>query len=568
MPSLRLLAASAVLFAGLATAQDFERIAPKPVPPPGQTPREGPRAAPLDTATRLRALKGIVFVSEGKAVRREGAPGISGLDVTRIPELQTEEFRARMARYLGAPVSLASIDSLLNDVVAYFTERDRPFVVVTTPEQDITSGVLQVLVIEGKVGELKVLGARTFSERIYTDAVGLKPGDPIRKRKLDADIDFLNRNPFRDVSLLLEPGKAVGTTDVTLRTRERPPVRLYAGYDDSGTDLTDNDRLQFGLNWGNAFGLDHQLNYQYTMSPNFDTFRAHSATYIAPLPWRHFLTVFGGYADVKGRVPAPFAQKGNSRQVGLRYEIPLERQGTYSHSVTAGVDYKRTNNNLEFGLASVSATSAEVLQGVVTYQAARPDSIGTTAITASVYYSPGNLTDKNDDRNFQALRAFAQSDYAYSNIQLQRITRLPLDLSWHFTAEAQMATGNLLGSEQLGAGGYASVRGYDERQANGDQGYLLRNELRSPSFHLGTPLPGKIAQAQLLTFVDYGVVRNKRLLPGEDRSVELASAGLGARFSLDQNVTARFDYGWQLKDSGIAGSPRNGRAHMSLLISF
>ena len=73
---------------------------------------------------------------------------------------------------------------------------------------------------------------------------------------------------------------------------------------------------------------------------------------------------------------------------------------------------------------------------------------------------------------------------------------------------------------------------------------------------------------QFLTFLDYGVLRDKRLLPGEDRSVELASAGLGTRFSIGQNVKARFDYGWQLKDSGIAGSPINGRVHFSLLVSY
>ena len=41
-----------------------------------------------------------------------------------------------------------------------------------------------------------------------------------------------------------------------------------------------------------------------------------------------------------------------------------------------------------------------------------------------------------------------------------------------------------------------------------------------PPYRLGSPFPGKAAaQVQFLTFLDYGVLRNKRLLPGEDRSV-------------------------------------------------
>lgn len=558
----------AMLFAGVATAQDFERIAPRPVPPPAKTQPEGPRPAPRDTAVRVKELKGIVFLTDPQSVKREGDTQVSGLDLSRVPELQTEAFRARMSQYLGKPVSFASVEDLVREVVAYFTENDRPFVIVTSPEQDITGGVLQLVVVEGRVGEVQIVGAKTFDEKIYRNALGLKPGDPILKRKLDADIDWLNRNPFRDASVSLLPGKSLGTTDIKLRTQERPAVRLYAGFDDTGTDVTGNNRVLFGVNWGNAFGLDHQLNYQYSASPNFDNYRAHSATYIVPLSSRHLLTVFGSYADIKGKVPAPFALKGNSRQLGLRYEIPLQKIGSLSHSVIGGFDYKRSNNNLEFGLATVSATSAEVVQGVLTYQANRADPAGTTSFTGSVFYSPGGLTSQNDDRNFQVLRAFAQSDYVYSNVQLQRITRLPQDFSWHFSAEAQIADGNLLGSEQLGAGGFASVRGYDERQANGDEGYLIRNELRTPSYNLGSPFPGKEAQLQLLTFLDYGLVRNKRLLPGEVRSVELASAGFGARFSIDQNVTARFDYGWQLKDTGLPGGPNSSRVHFSLMVSY
>ena len=112
------------------------------------------------------------------------------------------------------------------------------------------------------------------------------------------------------------------------------------------------------------------------------------------------------------------------------------------------------------------------------------------------------------------------------------------------------------------------MRGYDERQANGDEGILIRNELRTPQYKLGAPFGGKQAQLQLLAFVDYGNVRNKHLLVGERRNNELASSGLGARFAIDTNVTMRFDYGWQLRDLGTNTGPRSSRAHFSLMVSY
>lgn len=555
----------------IAAAQDFERIAPKQVPRPGQTGAESarnPRLALPDTAPRVAALKALVFLDDPASVKRAGLDVPPGLDVTRIPDLQDPAFAARMARYLDKPVSLASIDALIRDVIGYYEERDRPFVVVTSPEQDITNGVLQLLVVEGKVGQVKVVGAKVFDEKLYRSGLGLKPGDPIDRRKLDADVQFLNRNPFRDVTAQLEPGQAFGTTDILLRTKERDPLRLYAGYDNTGTRSADTNRVLAGVNWGNVFGLGHELSYQLTASPNFDNFLAHSATYIAPLPWHHLLTLFGSYADIKGKDTGPFNLKGHSHQLGVRYEIPLTRVDGLTHSLVAGLDYKRTNNNLEFGLATVSASGADVAQGVVAYQGRLVDAWGASAFSASVFLSPGGLTGRNSDTAFQTLRAFARSDYAYTNVQMQRITRLPAGYTWHVSAEAQLASANLLGSEQLGAGGFASVRGYDEREANGDEGYVLRNELHTPAFNFESVLPGRRAQLELLTFVDYGFVHNKHLLPGEPRHVELASAGVGTRFSVDQNVSFRFDYGWQLRDDGVPGGTRHGRPHIALLVSY
>lgn len=556
------------LFAGTANAQDFKSIEPKPVPGLSQIVDRNKDLGPLEAVVRSDSLKGIVFLTDAKSIKPAGISLGDGLDVSRVPELQSDLFKSRMLKFLGKPVTLRSVEDLLADVVAYYSESDRPFVVATAPEQDITAGVLQILVLEGKLGEIKIVGAEVFDEQIYKNAIDLKPGDPISKRRLDANIEWLNRNPFRDASVFMEPGQSVGTTDLTVRVRERNPVRVYAGVDNTGTKVTGNNRVNLGVNFGNVFGRDHQFSYQYTTSFNFDSYRAHSATYIVPLSSRQTITVFGAFADIKGDLPAPFALKGRSQQLGLRYAIPLEKISGWKQSFSSGLDYKRTNNNLEFGGAGVSTSSADILQGVLSYDATQGDSSGTTALTTNLFFSPGRLSSGNTDANFQTLRALAQSKYAYANAQFRRVTQLPRDFSWHLSGEAQVANGNLLGSEQIGAGGYATVRGYNEREVNGDEGVLLRNELRTPLFRAAEFGLGDRGQMQGLTFLDYGVVRNKRLLPGEVKRVSLSSVGFGLRYELAQSVSARFDYGWQLHDAGVPGAQSHSRAHVALMASF
>ena len=77
------------------------------------------------------------------------------------------------------------------------------------------------------------------------------------------------------------------------------------------------------------------------------------------------------------------------------------------------------------------------------------------------------------------------------------------------------------------------VRGYNERDANGSAGFLVSQELRSPSFSLIKEwLPDGITdQAQLLVFWDYGSVRDAQFTPGAPPSIKLSSLGVGARYT-------------------------------------
>ena len=49
----------------------------------------------------------------------------------------------------------------------------------------------------------------------------------------------------------------------------------------------------------------------------------------------------------------------------------------------------------------------------------------------------------------------------------------PECFSWDLRALGQISDQNLIASEQLGLGGYTTARGYEEREANVDQGWFI-----------------------------------------------------------------------------------------------
>lgn len=134
----------------------------------------------------------------------------------------------------------------------------------------------------------------------------------------------------------------------------------------------------------------------------------------------------------------------------------------------------------------------------------------------------------------------------------------------------QWASDNLVGSEQLGAGGTYSVRGYEEGEAFGDKGAVFGTELIAPAIkplaRLGSPKAAD--DLRFYGFYDAARLASVNKAPGEAANTELHSLGVGFRYRLRNNFNAEGAYGWQLTDSGSSRSGDNSRGHISVTLSF
>jgi hemolysin activation/secretion protein len=580
MKRLFLFLGAGLFLVATARAQDYPRIAPKNVTPvaPAQPVPEAPLPkARSDREVLLPALKALVFVAKPEEVVKKGvqAGGVVVRDAS-VPDLGAFENLADP--YIGTKLTYGDLNGLIRKIVLYYRNHDRPVVDVIVPEQDITTGTVQLLILEGHVAQVSVTGNRWFSSKTIRDGVSLEPGDEIRTSQLQDSIDWLNQNPFHTTNVIFHPGEKMGATDLELQTQDRFPARFYAGYENSGNAATGDAHYEAGFNWGDAFGLglDQQLNYQYTTTGDGDSLRAHAGSYVIPLPWGHnSLTFFGSYTDTKGAVPPLIGITGRSYQISGRYTIPLPTWReisaglTYKESIAAGFDYKYNKNALEFGGLPAGGTLYDVDQFVLSYNGALTDPYGQTTLDDELYLSPGRWGGNNNDTQFNASHTLATSHYIYNTLTLERLTRLPGDWSLILRGTLQKSDANLAPSEQLGFGGYDSVRGYDEREVNADEGYLFSTELRTPSFGIGEifHLPELRDQLQLLVFWDYGSASNHTLLPGEPTNIPLSSIGGGVRYTINTYVSVRFDYGFQLIHTGF-DNDHDSRSDLGIVVSY
>ena len=157
------------------------------------------------------------------------------------------------------------------------------------------------VVIVGRYSQLKIKGNRWFSDQAArVSKHGVKPGDEVLLSVLESALNWANANPFRHLDILINTvNKQPGIADLDVSVQEHIPVRVGFTYDDTGNDIIGNNHYTGSVQFGNLWGLDHQVTYQYTTTDDSRVYQAHSLDYRIPLPWHHYLVFDAAYAVVQ-----------------------------------------------------------------------------------------------------------------------------------------------------------------------------------------------------------------------------------------------------------------------------
>ncbi|MEM1296584.1 MAG: POTRA domain-containing protein, partial [Verrucomicrobiota bacterium] len=322
----------------------------------------------------LPALKGLVLLPRQEQVNQ--FPGESGKVSVGI-DGAPDNLEGELQGFLDQPLTLNLLAQVNRTINRVYREDDRPVVDAYLPEQDVSSGVVQLIVTEGLLGTIRVEGAERSNPDYLTRQIRTQPGESIRQSELGWDLDWLNDHPFRRVKMIFEPGETEGTTDIVLQTTDEKPLRLHTGIDNTGLDLTGENQWDFGITWGRVFNTEQIAAYQYTTDVEFESLEAHSLFYRIPLPWRHRIDLVGAYVTSSAEVLSGdelIGVGGESTLAGAEYVIPIRpRFFDLSRSeLSFGADYKTTNSDLEFGGLSVFDETASILQFGMGWQGARP----------------------------------------------------------------------------------------------------------------------------------------------------------------------------------------------------
>ncbi len=443
---------------------------------------------------------------------------------------------------------------------------------VDIPEQRADTGVIRLLVTEGRVARTRVVGARYYSqgyilERVASAAEGQVPHLPT----LQAQLLDVNRSADRRVVPVLRPGREAGSTEIDLNVTDSLPLHGSLSLNNQASRNTSATRLQAALSYDNVLQRDHNLGLQAVVSPESPgEVQVLSATYSMPRGPAGLAALSFSYTRSDSQVFAGVGGTqlfGTGNIFGVRRSVVLELADQSFQLLTLSAEYKDMLDSVQAGAGAGFDTPITYLPLGMGWTGAFRAPQGEWQLGATL--SGGLRGLVNEQQEFSDKRYQAKAQYLLLKLDARHTRTLPwYGLRLRAQADVQLAPAPIISNEQFVVGGANSVRGYLEAEAVGDQGLRGSLQLATPDLapRLGWPL---LASASLHTFVDGALAVLRRPLPGQASRFRLLGVGLGGQLSTKGSypMSLSLELGWPLLKHDSLGSD-GLRAHANASVGF
>lgn len=459
---------------------------------------------------------------------------------TNIP---SEEFEPYVLTYLNQEVSLNDLKELARKIKQHYRSQGFIAAYVYLPPQDVTSGSVEMIVIEGTVGEIHIEGNKWYSTRVINRMLNLTAKNVLYYRDLRGALSFLNKNRDIDAKAVLKPGAEPKTTDVVISIKDKFPVHLSADINNLGTTNTGKHRLGFSVSHNNLFGQMDQLTSRFQFGKGI---WAIGADYNIPIN-RHRTRVGFSFSHASVDVGGDFKAldvEGRATTYGVYILQPIIYGGAIESTLNLGFDWKSVENKV---LGEVSGQD-ELRILNIGINTEMTDRWGRTLSPHSLHFGFDTFLGASSKVDGGSSRALTGGQFFIYRGSLIRYQRLPKDMVLAIRGVAQLSPDRLPPIEQLRLGGAFGVRGYQEGEYLADNGAFVTNEVLVPTYFFPAewklPYAQKPLRQQLqgVAFFDFGGGGVRHELAGETDSRFLAGAGGGLRANLFDKVYARFHW--------------------------
>lgn len=482
--------------------------------------------------------------------------------LTGVTKFPVEELLPLLDEWKGRELSLSQLRQAAARITAYYREHGYLVSRAYIPAQEIHDGIVEIAVLEGKVGKILLNNTSWVSdERILNILESVRSGDAVSEPELGFKLQLINELPGVDAAVAgLQPGESVGLSDISVIAQPSPFITGSVSADSNGNRFTGLYNLGIRTTLSSPLHLGDELSLS-AQNSDLGT-RNTSWGYKVPIGSRG-LVLGAMFSDIHYQLGEELAQlqaNGDTsiRAIGGTY--PLMRTPAVKLDATLfGNEYKIQDRLNAFGITTNTLVRSNALGLAGSFRA---QNFAVYSFRAT--YTSGLVDLQSaDKRDTDAASAQTQGSYGKTSYTVTAL--LPLTNSWSTYAEinGQFASKNLDPVEKFSLGGVNGVRSYPGGEASGDEGYVARAELRYrlPAVSWLSALPGQFG---VLGFVDHGEIKvNRNPFSQTDNTRGLSAFGFGANWEAPGDFLIKASLAHRLGSTESTDS-KHGTSHFWL----
>lgn len=485
-----------------------------------QPPEKAP--AGIDTRTLVPPVDASVVGAKCRNIRE--------LVIGSAPNLSAAVRRKIELEFTGRCLGVTEIEQILGEITRDYVLRGYITTRAYLPQQDLGTGKLEIIIIEGVIEKIMLDDGGRDSIRLF-NAVPAEAGGLLNLRDLEQGIDQINRLASNDARLDIQPGSTPGESVVVIHNQPKRRFRVSTTYDNQGSASTGKHQAGVTLSADNLLTVNDFISIGHRESLPGDQEAKFSesdfASFTLPIGYSTF-----SYSHSNSRyvsmitMPSGLSLRstGDSQNDSVSLDRVVYRdQGTRA-TLTGMLTTKSSQNFLAGELLGVSSRNLTVLDldaglttgflgGIFSLNLGWAQGLA----FAGAIKDPDNLPSSAPRGQFHKLK-FGSGYHLPFKLAGQ-------DLAFSSQLTGQQAYDTLYGSEQIMIGGIYTVRGFVRNVLSGDNGYYIRNEL---SLRRAFEVAGQTLPVRVFFGIDHGEVRNR---VANIPSGSLTGAALGASIS-------------------------------------
>lgn len=469
-------------------------------------------------------------------------------------QFSSEVLAAQLAHLTGREIGMRELNEAVGIVRNYYRQRGYLLTQVYLPTQDLqqaseTSATVELAILEGTLGEVKTEAGQGLDQPYFQSLAqyGLTQGEVLNERNLVRNLMVLNGLPGVQVTSQLNPGEAVGSSDIVVAVEPRKTLSGFVSANTYGNRFTGRETLGFGLALNNLNHRGDQLAVVGKVS-NDEGQRSLSSLYFTPVGTAGtIMNLAYSYVDYKlGGSFKQFDASGDAHYLFASLEHPIFREAKKGIAFKLGGNHKILDDDVGgFNLNNrrdVSSVEVGLVGDWV-------NDIGSVAYQYGLTLTQGNVSYKDAAaKATDKAQLDTQGSFLKWNLTSSRTQIFENGINWIVRADYQGTDSNLDIAERFGIGAINRWRQFSEIPSQADQGWMVGTDVRRTFAATSADVTPYIQSVTPFAFYDAGRGKLNHDPVGSNNHVRSNHYGLGADIQFPGQWILTTTYSQQKRD--------------------